>query len=110
MSYQEQTRVSHAEAERIFRGDDTAAICSALASVTFTDWDRTWLEGWCVSLAEHDDLAVRQISATCLGHVARRFRTIDSASLTALQQLRDDPDVRTYAEDALEDIRRSVES
>jgi hypothetical protein len=107
----DQTRlVSHAEAEATFRGDDTYAICSALAAAALTDWDRTWLEKWCVSLAGHEQLPVRQISATCLGHLARRFRQLDQPALNALQELRNDPAVRTYAEDALEDVRLSIES
>jgi hypothetical protein len=109
MSFQEQTRLSHAEAERSFRSDDTAAICSALAAVTLTDWDRTWLEGWCVSLSEHPESAVRQISATCLGHIARRFRRMDPHAIEALHRLCEDPETRTYAQDALEDVRHAVD-
>jgi hypothetical protein len=106
---EEPTSLSHAQAEAAFRGDDTYAICSAIAAATLTDWDRTWLEKWCVSLAGHDELAVRQISATCLGHLARRFRQLDEASLDALHELCHDPDVRTYAQDALEDVRLAVD-
>lgn len=109
MSFQEQTRLSHADAEAAFRSEDTAAICSALAGAVLTDWDRTWLERWCVTLAEHPEPAVRQISATCLGHIARRFRTIDPTSIEALHRLCDDPDASTYAQDALEDVRLSVD-
>jgi hypothetical protein len=109
MSFQEQTRLTHAEAEQAFRSDDTASICSAIASVTLTDWDRTWLEGWCVSLSEHPEPAVRQISATCLGHIARRFRTIDRAAVEALERLCEDPESRTYAQDSLEDVRLAVD-
>jgi hypothetical protein len=109
VSFPEQTRLSHADAEAAFRSDDTAAICSALASVTLTDWDRTWLEDWCVSLAEHPEPAVRQISATCLGHIARRFRTIDRSSVEALQRLCEHDETRTYAQDALEDVRLAVD-
>jgi hypothetical protein len=101
--------LSHAEAEAAFRGDDTYAICSTLAAAALTDWDRTWLEKWCVSLAGHDQIAVRQISATCLGHLARRFGRLEQAALEALHELCDDPDACAYAHDALEDVRHSVE-
>lgn len=109
MLSEEPTSLSHAQAEAAFRGDDTYAICSAIAAATLTDWDRTWLEKWCVSLAGHVELPVRQISATCLGHLARRFRQLDEASLDALHELCHDPGVRTYAQDALEDVRLAVD-
>ena len=101
--------MSHTQAEDAFRRGDTYAICSALAAATLTDWDRTWLEKWCVSLAGHSELPVRQISATCLGHLARRFRQLDQPSLDALHELCHDPDVRAYAQDALEDARLAVD-
>jgi hypothetical protein len=106
---EEPTSLSHAQAEAAFRSDDTYAICSALAAAALTDWDRTWLEKWCVCLAGHDELPVRQISATCIGHLARRFRRLDQASLDALHQLCNDPDARLYAQDALEDVRLAVD-
>lgn len=101
---EQSTPLSRAQAEAAFRGDDTYAICSALAAAALTDWSRTWLEQWCVSLAGHGALPVRQMSATCLGHLARRFRRLDQASLDALCRLCEDPAVRAYAEDALEHV------
>jgi hypothetical protein len=102
---QEPTWVTHDHAESAFRSRDATAICSALADAALTDSDRTWLEGWCVALAAHEEPAVRQMAATCIGHVARRFRSLEGPALAALEQLRRDPNVRGYAEDALEDVR-----
>lgn len=104
----EEPILSHAQAEAAFRSGDTHAVCSALAAATLTDWDRTWLESWCVALARHDALPVRQMAATCFGHIARRFRRLDQASLDALDQLCHDPGVLTFAQDALEDVRLSL--
>ena len=104
----EEPILSHAQAEAAFRGDDTHAICSALAATTLTDWDRTWLESWCVALARHDALPVRQMAATCFGHIARRFRRLNQTSLDALDELCKDPGAITYAQAALEDVRLSL--
>jgi hypothetical protein len=101
----EEPVLSHAQAEAAFRSDDPHAVCSALATAALTDWDRTWLEQWCVALAGHHELTVRQMAATCFGHLARRFRCIDRASLDMLDRLCHDPDVRTYAQDALGDVQ-----
>lgn len=96
---------THAQAETAFRSDDPYVICSALAAATLTDWDRTWLEKWCVTLSNHEALAVRQMASTCFGHLARRFRRLEPASLDALDRLCHDPGAQTYAQDALEDVR-----
>jgi hypothetical protein len=101
----EEPIMSHAQAEAAFRSADPHAICSALAAAALTDWDRTWVEQWCVALASHEELTVRQVVATCFGHLARRYRRLGQASLDALDELCHDPGVRTYAQDALEDAR-----
>lgn len=104
------TWLSHSQAEAAFRSGDRKAICSALASAALTDYDRTWLESWCIVLAAHEDAEVRRLAATCLGHVARRFRSVDDTMLAALERLRDDPAAQTYAEDALADVRAVLEA
>ena len=102
-----------ARGRRALRGTDSVSRASrcfpattrqrsaALAAATLTDSDRTWLESWCVALARHDALPVGQMAATCFGHIARRFRCLDQASLDVLDELIDP--VLTYAQDALED-------
>ena len=105
MATQEPAWRSHDRAELAFRSNDARAICSALADAALTDPDRGWVENWCVALAAHEELTVRQMAATCIGHVARRFETIDPIALVALEGLLRDPDVRGYAEDALADVR-----
>lgn len=104
MATREPTWVSHDRAELAFRSSDPTVVCSALADAALTDPDRSWLEGWCVAFAAHPDLAVRQLAATCIGHVSRRFRTIDQSAVVALEQLRRDPGVRPFAEDALAEV------
>lgn len=56
--------------------------------------------------SHHPDSRVRRIAATCFGHLARIHHQLDlEAVLQRLTELKDDPLVKSSAEDALDDIR-----
>jgi hypothetical protein len=109
VKYEEPFLLPHDEAEQVFRGDDAAAICDALAGAGLGDPDQRWVEAWCVSLSSHANAEVRQLAATCLGHVARRFGSLDAGSVVTLERLRLDPAAQGAAEDALGDYRMFAE-
>ncbi|MEV6159777.1 hypothetical protein AB0L53_56520 [Nonomuraea sp. NPDC052129] len=102
------------EEPRVGRREDLAAaltkgdvdgICRALVSLSFYDTDWKWVEGACLSLLSNSDAAIRQVAATCLGHVARIHGRIDKdVVIPALMAMLDDEQVVGAAENALEDI------
>ena len=49
-------------------------------------------------------MAIRGLAATCLGHVARRFGTIQPESVALLRLLSADADIGGRADDALDDV------
>lgn len=80
-------------------------IGEALVSVALHDADSRWVQEQCLELASHPSAAVRSISATCLGHVARIHRELElERVLPVLAELRLSPETEGAAQDALDDI------
>lgn len=102
--YHAPRRRAHAEIEAVFATDNESAVCDALVAAALNDDDRLWIEAWCATLAENPSVNVRGVAVTCLGHVARRFGTLQTESVQLLRQLRADPDVTGRVEDALDDV------
>jgi hypothetical protein len=82
----------------------------ALLSITYHDSDWKWVEGILVAhLDERSHTQIRSLAITCLGHLARIHRTIDSEIVVPrLRGLVHDRELGGVAEDALSDIRRFV--
>jgi hypothetical protein len=104
MRYHDPEWRPHDEVEAIFASGSEEAICDALAAAALKDDDAEWIESWCVSLAESRSVAIRGLSATCLGHVARRFGEIQPESVTLLRRLSADHEIGGRADDALDDV------
>ncbi|GDY33441.1 hypothetical protein [Gandjariella thermophila] len=86
-------------------GGDGRAIAEALVGVAYHDPDWQWVQDTCLRLLGHPDTGVRAIAITCLGHVARVHRQLDTDKVVpALTRLTSDPDLGGRAEDALDDI------
>lgn len=72
--------ISREEAETIFKGDDTGAICQALVDIVHSDSDWKWLQGLCLKFIYDIDMsnaylsdreaATAGLAITCLGHIA----------------------------------------
>jgi hypothetical protein len=108
MTYHEPHAISREEADAAFASGDSEKIAFALVNATFHDPDWRWIQDTCLSLAQSDDASVRQISVTCLGHIARIHRKLDLEKVSpVLNKLRHDPElsVRGCTEDAIEDIQ-----
>lgn len=100
--------MSRNEASSGFATNEPQTICCTLVNVAFHDPDWRWVQDKCLELAQHPDSAVRQIAATCLGHVARIHQKLDLEKVApVLNQLLLDSElyVRGCAEDAIGDIK-----
>jgi hypothetical protein len=103
--------ITREDAEEAFASGDATLICDALVRLAYYEQDWRWVQAHCLSFLKHEDRAIAATSATCLGHLARRHRTLDLALvLPALDRLRHDPEIGGRIEDALDDIRMFITS
>lgn len=106
MEYREVAQRDRAEIELLLRSPDKTDILDALLSAAYYDSDWRWVQSQCLTLLSHQDSGVRSLAATCLGHVARIHRQLDlDVVLLRLAELKDDPSIGGFVQDALDDIK-----
>jgi hypothetical protein len=112
MKYKQPRAMSREELEHAFDSGDEERIREALICAFYTE-DAGWLAERCVRFAEYPTWPVRQASAEVLGNLAAtQGSRLDLAKcLTVAQELARDEcaEVRMAAEDALEDVRHTLE-
>lgn len=105
MKYQEPPVLDRERALEALKSGVPERVCEALVSVALNDADWRWVQEWCLVLASHPSAAVRAVSATCLGHVARIHRELElERVLPVLELLMLSPETEGVAQDALDDI------
>ena len=93
------------EAEEALASGDAEAISMALLRLALNYADWRVVQEKCLAFTTHQDVWVRRNAATALGHLARLHRQVDTAVvIPALEALRSDPDVASWAEAALDDL------
>jgi hypothetical protein len=86
------------------RGDPQAA-ARALVGAAVHHPDPQAVQDLCLRLLDGQDRPLAAVAATCLGHLARVHRQLDTEAVrAALDRQRGDPLVGPRAEDALDDI------
>jgi hypothetical protein len=105
VQYQETLPISLEEAKENLESNDSTRINDALIRLTYHNSNWQWVQDQCLQLLNHSDPVVKGIAVSCLGHLARIHKTIDTAKvLPVLHNLLDDPDLGGRAEDAIDDI------
>lgn len=105
MQYQETLPISREEARENLKSDDPIRVNDALVRLTYHDPDWQWVQDQCLQLVNYQDPVVKGLAVSCLGHLARIHKTIDTVKVVPiLSGLLEDPDVGGRAEDALDDI------
>lgn len=103
--YREPQPISRSEAASAFASGIPNRICETLVSLAYYDPDWRWVQVKCLEFSRHSDPDVRGLAATCLGHLARIHRQLDTAIVVPrLNEMLTDPDVKGTAQDALDDI------
>jgi hypothetical protein len=98
--------MERAELERLFESGNERAIIDGLLSAAFYDADWRWVQNVCLRFLGHPAKWVRWNAATCLGHIARIHRKLETELvLPRLLALRADPEVASGVQDALDDIK-----
>ena len=106
MKYRAVVERDREELEILLRSSNQQDVQDALLSAAYYDPDWRWVQGKCITLSHHPGHQVRQMAATCLGHLARIHRQLDLETvLQRLAELKDDPLAKASVEDALDDIR-----
>lgn len=97
------------ELVRMFDSGDGACIAAALYSAAYHDSDWRWVQSQCLSYLTHPDLRVRWAAATCLGDLSVFHHKLDlELVVPALQQMMDDPTIRSTVSDSLDQIYQNV--
>jgi hypothetical protein len=98
--------MERADRERLFESGNEKAIIDGLLSSAFYDGDWRWVQNTCLRFLGHPAKWVRWNAATCLGHIARIHRKLETEIvLPKLLALREDPEVASGVEDALDDVK-----
>jgi hypothetical protein len=109
MKYVEPSPASRDALAVALAGGDGRTIAETLVGLTNSDEDWRWVQDTCLKLLHHDDIGVRAIAITCLGHLARIHGELDIDKVQPiLTELLSDPELGGRAEDALDDIKRFV--
>jgi hypothetical protein len=86
------------------RGEPQRA-AEALVGAAFHYPDGHAVQELCLQLLDSQDRALAAVAATCLGHLARLHRQLDTETVrAALERQHGDPLVGPRAEDALDDL------
>ena len=106
MKYRAVVQRDREELEILLRSSNQQDVQEALLSAAYYDPDWKWVQGKCITLSHHPGHRMRQMAATCLGHLARLHRQLDLGTvLQRLAELKNDPLARASVEEALNDIR-----
>lgn len=106
MLYEPIERVSREYAEQAATASPDELLRAVLA-VALHDDDLAWAEAFCERFARHPEPGVRGSALIGFGHLARRFRELDTTRVQPLIEagLADlDPWVRAQSESAADDI------
>jgi hypothetical protein len=105
MKYEELTPITREELEHALANESSGGAAVALLRMALHEADWRWAERKCVAVLHDERAAVRAAAVTGLGHVARVHQKVTREIVVPeLERLKGDPEFRTLAEDALEDI------
>lgn len=107
--FQDIQPISKTDASKIFSSGNSEEICNALVAIAFYENDWRWAQNMCLELLENNDVGIRGLSATCLGHIARIHEKIDvDKVVNALRNHLTNSEIKGQVEDALDDINTFV--
>ena len=108
MKYEKPTGRVHEEAESLARDGSSEELANALIGLALEDDDSAWTTAFCLRFVDHADEAVRGNALLAFGHLARRFRKLESrdAVLAAIARGLEDASafVRGQADAARDDV------
>jgi len=105
----EMPSIDRAEFKRDFESGQRDRMARALACLSLHEPDRQYVEDVLAVALQSPDAWVRGVAATCVGHVARIHRALDTARLVPLvRRLAANASTAGRSEDAIGDIAMFV--
>lgn len=107
--YQPVEQRTREQVEAMLLSGNEKQVARALLSAAYYDPDWRWVQAQCLYFLTHNDVGVRRNAANCLGLLAVFHNKLDTAVvLPALEKAAEDPEVKAWAEDSLDDIKHSL--
>lgn len=75
--------MSHEEAVSSLAAGDERKVAIALISIGLNEKNSAWAQETCLEHISHDNQAIASAAIVAVGHIARRFRTLDTAKVSA---------------------------
>ena len=105
LRYKAPSDISKSEFLEIVSGNATTTLCQAIVDAVHSIPDYGWLLGEFKGLLEHQNEQVRDVTATCVGHLARLNSDAKKEQLLSiLQPHLSDSLIAGVVEDAIDDI------
>ena len=105
MRYEEIPAIDLLAAEAGIASGVPSQIADALVRASLSPIDPAWVEAACLRSLAQSDFEVQWAALSALGHLARRYRRLDTgAVLAVVQPLRDNPALAGKVGDLLDDI------
>jgi hypothetical protein len=103
--YEQPEMLSEEKLSRSLSSDDPMIVCDALISAALHDPNPLHVESLVILYLQHPNQAVRRVSATAAGHLARIHRHTTCQIVSLLETMLEDPQISGTARDALDDIQ-----
>jgi hypothetical protein len=104
--YEELAPISREDAAEVLGAGESSEVGVVLIRLALHDADWSYVQGVCLSQAKHPDIWVRRNVATALGHLARLHGQLDTIRVVpVLDELAGDPEIASWAEAAMHDLR-----
>jgi hypothetical protein len=111
MEYQPVEPIGRPEAESNLSSGNLKLIRETLVRIAFFEKDLDWAQRRCLRFIGHPSPQVRQVAATCFGHLARIHKSRSLLSVRpVLEGLLNDPEVAGAAQAALDDMQTFIAS
>lgn len=108
--YENPPLVTHPVADKVLAtaltgGQSALEPDGVLVGLALYDGERAYVEQWCRRVAQDSQQpALVATAALCLGHLARRFRTLEPASVQLVERLATRSDLDGRVLSALDDV------
>lgn len=88
-----------------FESNDIDNISKAMVAVALNEPDWQWAQQHFLNLLQHDDVGIRCLAVTCLGHIARIHGCLDKEKvLAAFKDKINDTEMAGSIDDAMADF------
>ena len=106
MRYEEIEPIGRVDAEAALQRGVPDELLTVVLSVVLHEVELVWAENFCRGLASHAHPSVRGNAVLGLGHLARRFGTLEPSAVPIIESALHDPDefVRGQAHAAADDL------